>query len=276
MLSDYSFMQDYVKKVFKKEMFNYLLETTQFLDACKNIQDLDLNDKDFTDRYNLLKRFICESSEFDILFLMKKRSLENSNHNVIYIDEVIDLLNMNKTEKLLNEICKICKITINDLLSWKDVQTIILDQSDNDDFKQMLLLYYIEIDAIYLNISKYVSSHNARINGAKDDFENNEKHREKKTNDLLMSQIQSVIKHLKDVNIDNDILTNLSNKFVVPLNKTLKIKKAIVDTEANLNKLYDNDNIDMEVTKDDLEKSLTNFKTISAMKEFLVNLINYI
>lgn len=271
MLSDYSFMQDYIKKVFKKEMFNYLLETTKFISVCETIQDLQLNDKNFIDRYDLLKRFIEESGEFDQLFLMKKKSLENSNHNVISIDEVIDLLNITDSEKFIKKVCFICNINSDELVSWKNIQTIILSQPDTNNFKQMLLLYYIEIDAIYLNISKYVSAHNARINGAKDDFENNEKHREKKTNDLLMSQLKSVIKYLKNVKVDDDILTNLLTKFKTPLNKNLKVKKAIVNTEANLNKLYEVANIDIEVTEADLEEALENFKIVYVIKELDIN-----
>lgn len=256
LLKDYDFRQNYINIIFKESMIDELDKQYKYINLIKNkaiYNNIANRKKDkFNELRNILGNFIGNKSskDFETLLKFKTRSFQNlANTNVIKFEEVIELLDVksneiNNTRESINIICDVgVEISNNDiLLSWLDINKILLDHDENLDLASILLMYYMRIDNIYENIIRRINAHNLRITSNENDYYTYMNRIKKK---YEVNRVNIIDRLNRDKKISDDTVSIID--------KVLDKKKI---PEINLVK----STIHIDYNKDDLEK-LNRFDT---------------
>ena len=259
LLSDYDFRQNYISKVFLEKMIS--LQYTQITNIYNETDPeyIDYVKIDFSNINKICKKLNLKTdNECVKLFDYKKRSLvDPKNPDVIKLLEVLDICdlninNMNIINKFIFMVEKCCNfkrnsININSLISWKDINKIIIKCELNQTLRDTLLLYYNEIETIYENIAERTKTHSLRITSTSDDYDNYMNRVKKKTIVFEKRALNKFVnKYIKDFGtiVKDNVLDNLKDSSRI-LDKEFKRKVSIIDTNSNIVTNYNCDDLYM-------------------------------
>ena len=248
LLSDYDFRQDYIEKVFLE---NLILLQENRITKIKNMPILNDKFHEFiTERFTTIYKICIEltsntSNDCVKLFEYKKRSLDDpNNRNVITIVEISDLCakfdNIEEFMYMIEDYCDLVNVDRNSLISWEDVNTILIDCDVKKELSGLLLLYYKKIDSIYENIIRRMNIHSLRITSTTDDYNNYIKRIKKK---CIVLEKRAIAK-FANLCINDNIKDNLKYSNSI-LDREFKQKVTIVDTNSNITINYNNNDLYM-------------------------------
>ncbi len=255
MLTDYDFRQDYITMIFKEYIIEELNNKIHNMKIIMSNDNIEINNQNiiknqienYTFLNGIIENVMIKSSEFTKLLEIKKKCIENEDIRYVIpitsVENLFDLPNKNKIIEfkrcVLLSITNKINIKSNDvdniLLSWEDINNILLKFNKSSSITDMLLLYYIKIDRIYESINKKISSHNTRIISSEIDYNiytNRIKEKQSYEYKKLLTSIEKSNEISKCGYDEIEKLIKKANKFnIKKTSETIVYKEVIIDAD---------------------------------------------
>ena len=182
-INNYDIRLDYIKTFFTESLFDMFDKSIEFVSQITKdkyssnkmyIESITESLKESNDLKQITDSFIIDSSTFDRLFELKRKSLlDKKNPNVITYDNILHLYGINDDAEFKNFISYTCKISIDTeiLISWQMLNTILMKWCDNIGIRNIMLLYYRELDSLYEIITERNIYINTKLRGTNNTYD---------------------------------------------------------------------------------------------------------